>query len=118
MPPPTPSYIWTPTPLSLATHDAATIVSTSTSLLSRSRGCFCEFDPPLLPSAEYAKSLASKQRVRVGCISPYKAQVYAIQEKLGKKYSTDEDSCSVLYSCGSLFDSPVPNGKAAMKPGP
>nr|GLL46031.1 hypothetical protein VITISV_043093 [Ipomoea trifida] len=62
------------------------------------------------------ESLASKQRVRVGCISPYKAQVYAIQEKLGKKYSTDEDSCLVVYSCGSLFDSPVPNGKAAMKP--
>nr|GMD91974.1 probable helicase MAGATAMA 3 [Ipomoea batatas] len=66
----------------------------------------------------YRESLASKQRVRVGCISPYKAQVYAIQEKLGKKYSTDEDSYSVVYSCGSLFDSPVPNGKAAMKPGP
>ncbi|XP_019172082.1 PREDICTED: probable helicase MAGATAMA 3 [Ipomoea nil] len=40
----------------------------------------------------YRESLASKQRLRVGCISPYKAQVFAIQEKLGKKYSTDEDS--------------------------
>nr|GMD86655.1 probable magnesium transporter NIPA8 isoform X1 [Ipomoea batatas] len=24
--------------------------------------------------------------------------------------------CSMVYSCGSLFDSPVPNGKATMKP--
>ncbi|XP_019172080.1 PREDICTED: probable helicase MAGATAMA 3 [Ipomoea nil] len=40
----------------------------------------------------YRESLASKQRLRVGCISPYKAQVFAIQEKLGKKYSTDEES--------------------------
>nr|GMC62501.1 probable helicase MAGATAMA 3 isoform X1 [Ipomoea batatas] len=38
------------------------------------------------------ESRASKQRVRVGCISPYKAQVFAIQEKLGKKYSTDVES--------------------------
>ncbi|RAL46417.1 hypothetical protein DM860_004696 [Cuscuta australis] len=35
---------------------------------------------------------ASKQRVRIGCISPYKAQVFAIQQKLGKKYSADVDS--------------------------
>ncbi|VFQ88163.1 unnamed protein product [Cuscuta campestris] len=34
----------------------------------------------------------SKQRVRIGCISPYKAQVFAIQQKLGKKYSTDVES--------------------------
>ncbi|CAN4109758.1 unnamed protein product [Withania somnifera] len=33
--------------------------------------------------------LSSKQKVRVGCISPYKAQVFAIQQILGKKYSTD-----------------------------
>lgn len=28
----------------------------------------------------------------MGCISPYKAQVFAIQEKLGKTYSTDVNS--------------------------
>ncbi|KAL3525107.1 hypothetical protein ACH5RR_013479 [Cinchona calisaya] len=37
----------------------------------------------------HKRSLISKQKVRVGCISPYKAQVSAIQEKLGKTYSTD-----------------------------
>nr|GMC62485.1 probable helicase MAGATAMA 3 isoform X1 [Ipomoea batatas] len=40
----------------------------------------------------YTEFQDSKQRVRVGCISPYKAQVFAIQEKLGKKYSTDVES--------------------------
>ncbi|KAL3838759.1 hypothetical protein ACJIZ3_023350 [Penstemon smallii] len=35
------------------------------------------------------ESAHSKQKVRVGCISPYKAQVHAIQERLGKTYSTD-----------------------------
>lgn len=40
----------------------------------------------------HRRSLISKQKVRVGCISPYKAQVSAIQEKLGEKYSTDVDS--------------------------
>lgn len=29
------------------------------------------------------------QEVRVGCISPYKAQVSAIQDILGKSYSSD-----------------------------
>ncbi|XAR73624.1 hypothetical protein NMG60_11007659 [Bertholletia excelsa] len=38
------------------------------------------------------ESMASKQKVRVGCISAYKAQVFALQEKLGKKYSTDTRS--------------------------
>ncbi|KAL3838762.1 hypothetical protein ACJIZ3_023353 [Penstemon smallii] len=37
----------------------------------------------------YQESAHSKQKVRVGCISPYKAQVHAIQERLGKTYSTD-----------------------------
>ncbi|KAL2528127.1 P-loop containing nucleoside triphosphate hydrolase superfamily protein [Forsythia ovata] len=37
----------------------------------------------------YKESLASKQKVRVGCLSPYNAQVFAIQQKLGKTYSTD-----------------------------
>ncbi|XP_019199704.1 PREDICTED: DNA-binding protein SMUBP-2-like isoform X1 [Ipomoea nil] len=32
------------------------------------------------------------KRVRLGCISPYKAQVFAIKQKLGKKYSTDVES--------------------------
>ncbi|KAL6959713.1 hypothetical protein U1Q18_039866 [Sarracenia purpurea var. burkii] len=39
-----------------------------------------------------AESVASKQKVRIGCISPYKAQVFALQEKLGKTYSTDTNS--------------------------
>jgi len=38
------------------------------------------------------ESISSKQKVRVGCISPYKAQVFAIQQILGKKYSTDVKS--------------------------
>lgn len=40
----------------------------------------------------HKRSLISKQKLRVGCISPYKAQVSAIQEKLGEKYSRDADS--------------------------
>ncbi|CAI9110338.1 OLC1v1010344C1 [Oldenlandia corymbosa var. corymbosa] len=36
--------------------------------------------------------LLSKQKLRVGCISPYKAQVFELQEKLGKIYSTDVNS--------------------------
>nr|GMC57398.1 probable helicase MAGATAMA 3 isoform X1 [Ipomoea batatas] len=40
----------------------------------------------------YRESLVSKQRARVGCISPYKAQVSAIQKQIGKKYSTDVGS--------------------------
>lgn len=36
--------------------------------------------------------LSSKKKVCVGCISPYKAQVFAIQQILGKKYSTDVKS--------------------------
>ncbi|CAA2988419.1 Hypothetical predicted protein [Olea europaea subsp. europaea] len=39
----------------------------------------------------HKESLSSKQKVRVGCLSPYKAQVSAIQQKLGKTYSTDAD---------------------------
>ena len=35
------------------------------------------------------ESVVSKRKVRVGCISPYKAQVFALQEKIGKTYSTD-----------------------------
>ncbi|KAL0379077.1 UNVERIFIED_CONTAM: Helicase SEN1 [Sesamum radiatum] len=42
------------------------------------------------------ESITSKTKVRVGCISPYKAQVRAIQESLGNTYSTDaNDTFSV-----------------------
>ncbi|KAG8380907.1 hypothetical protein BUALT_Bualt06G0065500 [Buddleja alternifolia] len=37
----------------------------------------------------YKQSIKSKTKVRVGCISPYKAQVCAINDSLGKTYSTD-----------------------------
>ncbi|KAL6959710.1 hypothetical protein U1Q18_039863 [Sarracenia purpurea var. burkii] len=43
-------------------------------------------------SALFRESVASKQKVRIGCISPYKAQVFALQEKLGKTYSTDTNN--------------------------
>ncbi|CAI9777673.1 unnamed protein product [Fraxinus pennsylvanica] len=39
----------------------------------------------------YKESVTSKHKVRVGCLSPYKAQVFAIQQVLGKKYSNDAD---------------------------
>ncbi|KAH7852483.1 hypothetical protein Vadar_025339 [Vaccinium darrowii] len=39
----------------------------------------------------FKESVASKQKVRVGCISPYKAQVFALQQKLGKTYGTDSN---------------------------
>lgn len=34
----------------------------------------------------------SKKRVGIGCISPYKAQVNAMEEALGKAYSSDADA--------------------------
>ncbi|CAL5324119.1 hypothetical protein CsSME_00003082 [Camellia sinensis var. sinensis] len=40
----------------------------------------------------FKESVASKQKVRVGCISPYKAQVFALKDKLEKTYSTDANS--------------------------
>ncbi|XAR73623.1 hypothetical protein NMG60_11007658 [Bertholletia excelsa] len=40
----------------------------------------------------FKESMVSNQKVRVGCISAYKAQVFALQDKLGKKYSTDAKS--------------------------
>ncbi|KAI7997286.1 Helicase SEN1 [Camellia lanceoleosa] len=40
----------------------------------------------------FKESVASKQKVRVCCISPYKAQVFALQEKLGKTYNIDGNS--------------------------
>ncbi|CAI9272141.1 unnamed protein product [Lactuca saligna] len=43
----------------------------------------------------YKESVSRKQRVSVGCISPYKAQVNAILDKLGNKYMDSEDYFSV-----------------------
>lgn len=43
----------------------------------------------------FTESVARKQRVSVGCISPYKAQVNAIHEKLGNKYMGYENYFSV-----------------------
>ncbi|KAL8472326.1 hypothetical protein ACS0TY_029515 [Phlomoides rotata] len=37
----------------------------------------------------YKGSFKSKDKVRIGCISPYKAQVSAIEKVLGKTYSSD-----------------------------
>ncbi|KAL8476387.1 hypothetical protein ACS0TY_028890 [Phlomoides rotata] len=37
----------------------------------------------------YKESVNYKEKVRIGCISPYKAQVFAIQQELGKTYSSD-----------------------------
>ncbi|XP_009800549.1 uncharacterized protein [Nicotiana sylvestris] len=34
------------------------------------------------------ESVTSRQKVSVGCVSPYKAQVFAIQQQLGQKYGT------------------------------
>ncbi|XP_057501171.1 uncharacterized protein LOC130785117 [Actinidia eriantha] len=49
----------------------------------------------------FKESVASKKKVRVGCISPYKAQVFALQEKFGKTYSTDA-SCDFSVSVRSV----------------
>ncbi|KAK4717911.1 hypothetical protein R3W88_016249 [Solanum pinnatisectum] len=38
------------------------------------------------------ESFTSRKKISVGCISPYKVQVLAIQQKLGQKYSTDVNS--------------------------
>ncbi|KAH0763512.1 hypothetical protein KY290_019585 [Solanum tuberosum] len=40
----------------------------------------------------HRESVSSNHKVRVGCISPYKAQVFAIEQILGKRYSTDVKS--------------------------
>ncbi|KAF8407481.1 hypothetical protein HHK36_006615 [Tetracentron sinense] len=39
----------------------------------------------------FKASVATRKRVSVGVMSPYNAQVYAIQEKLGDRYSTCSD---------------------------
>ncbi|RVW94527.1 putative helicase MAGATAMA 3 [Vitis vinifera] len=40
----------------------------------------------------FEETKARKEKVSVGIISPYKAQVHEIQKKLGKAYSTDAES--------------------------
>ncbi|KAF4404609.1 hypothetical protein G4B88_005995 [Cannabis sativa] len=40
----------------------------------------------------YKESSRTKKKVRVGVISPYKAQVHVMSEKIGKKYSSDAQS--------------------------
>ncbi|THG13892.1 hypothetical protein TEA_029119 [Camellia sinensis var. sinensis] len=40
----------------------------------------------------FKESKASKQKVRIGCISPYKAQAFALEQKFGKTYNTDANS--------------------------
>jgi senataxin len=40
----------------------------------------------------FTESVAKKQRVSIGDISPYKAQVFSIQEKLEKTYSMAAES--------------------------
>ncbi|KVI08677.1 hypothetical protein Ccrd_012942 [Cynara cardunculus var. scolymus] len=50
------------------------------------------------------KYVARKQRVSVGCISPFKAQVNAIQEKLGNKYKYSEDLFSVIVRSVDGFE--------------
>ncbi|KAI8018684.1 putative helicase MAGATAMA 3 [Camellia lanceoleosa] len=40
----------------------------------------------------FKESEVSKQKVRIGCISPYKAQVFALEQKFGKTYNTDANS--------------------------
>ncbi|KAJ0485844.1 putative DNA helicase [Helianthus annuus] len=39
----------------------------------------------------HKESVKNKQKISVGCIAPYKAQVTAIQKKLGDMYQTGED---------------------------
>ncbi|KAL8194025.1 hypothetical protein R6Q57_026267 [Mikania cordata] len=43
----------------------------------------------------FEEATARKQRVSVGCISPYKAQVNAIQEKIGMKYTGHDNYFTV-----------------------
>ncbi|KAG6392693.1 hypothetical protein SASPL_146917 [Salvia splendens] len=40
----------------------------------------------------HKECVKSKKRVGIGCISPYKAQVNAMEEALGKAYSSDADA--------------------------
>ncbi|XP_047975445.1 helicase sen1-like [Salvia hispanica] len=45
-----------------------------------------------LVSKIHKECVKSKERVGIGCISPYKAQVNAMEEALGKAYSSDADA--------------------------
>ncbi|KAL8472335.1 hypothetical protein ACS0TY_029521 [Phlomoides rotata] len=45
----------------------------------------------------YKEHNKSKQKIRIGCISPYKAQVVAIQQALGKTYNSDENDAFSVY---------------------
>ncbi|KAF5957931.1 hypothetical protein HYC85_005156 [Camellia sinensis] len=49
----------------------------------------------------FKESKASKQKVRIGCISPYKAQVFALEQKFGKSYNTDAN-CDFSVSVRSV----------------
>lgn len=40
----------------------------------------------------HKECMKKKQRIRIGCISPYKAQVNAIQEAVGKCYDSSDDA--------------------------
>ena len=52
----------------------------------------------LLPVATAKESVHTIKKVKVGIISPYEAQVYAIGEKV-KNYSADSnDDCSISVS--------------------
>ncbi|KAI3813724.1 hypothetical protein L1987_18455 [Smallanthus sonchifolius] len=50
----------------------------------------------------FKESISKKQKVTVGCISPYKAQVDAIQEKLGKKYNRQANGWSFYVNVRSV----------------
>ncbi|GJT86442.1 putative P-loop containing nucleoside triphosphate hydrolase [Tanacetum coccineum] len=50
----------------------------------------------------YKESVAKKQTVTVGCISPYKAQVDAIQEKLGDRFNQNANGWSFSVNVRSV----------------
>ncbi|KAK1439278.1 hypothetical protein QVD17_05094 [Tagetes erecta] len=50
----------------------------------------------------FKESVSKKQKVTVGCISPYKAQVDAIQAKLGTKYNREANGWSFCVNVRSV----------------
>ncbi|KAL7611244.1 hypothetical protein Lser_V15G12129 [Lactuca serriola] len=50
----------------------------------------------------FKECVAKKQKVTVGCISPYKAQVNAIQVKLGKKYNRQVNGSTFTVNVRSV----------------
>ncbi|MFS7911495.1 putative P-loop containing nucleoside triphosphate hydrolase, DNA2/NAM7 helicase, helicase [Helianthus anomalus] len=50
----------------------------------------------------FEESVLKKRKVTVGCISPYKAQVEAIQAKLGTKYNQEANSWSFSVNVRSV----------------